>query len=64
MFRRIGFDLRAIQRDVAELTSPAVLLQNLEEQLAERLQMALAEVADRSEVSGSSATIITKSFRS
>src|SRR6202030_1688898 len=52
MFRRIGFDLRAIQCDVAELDQPCCLaqLQNLEEQLAERLQMALAEVADRSEV--------------
>ena len=52
MFRRIGFDLRAIQCDVAEFDQPCCLaqLQNLEEQLAERLQMALAEVADRSEV--------------
>ena len=52
MFRRIRFDLRAIQCDVAEFDQPCRLaqLQNLEEQLAERLQMALAEVADRSEV--------------
>ena len=52
MFRRIGFDLRAIQCDVAEFDQPCCLaqLQNPEEQLAERLQMALAEVADRSEV--------------
>src|SRR4029077_7055085 len=46
------FDLRAIQCDVTEFDQPCCLtqLQNLQEQLAERLQMALTEVADRSEV--------------
>ena len=44
MFRRIRFDLRAIQCDVAEFDQPCCLaqLQNLEEQLAERLQMAMS----------------------
>src|SRR6202040_4165668 len=52
MFRRVRFDLRAIQCDVTEFDQPCCLtqLQNLQEQLAERLQMALTEVADRSEV--------------
>jgi hypothetical protein len=52
MFRRVRFYLRAIQCDVAESDQPCCLtqLQNLQKQLAERLQMALTEVADRSEV--------------
>ncbi len=52
MFRRVRFDLRAIQRDVAEFDQPCRLaqLQNLQEQGAEGLQMPLAEVADGSEV--------------
>ena len=52
MFRRVGFDLRAIQRHVAEFDQPCRLaqLQDLHEQRTERLQMPLAEVADGSEV--------------
>src|SRR5262249_9376115 len=52
MFRRVRFYLRAIQCDVAESDQPCCLtqLQNLQKQLAERLQVALTEVADRSEV--------------
>src|SRR6202048_1174099 len=52
MFRRVRFDLRAIKRDMAEFDQPCRLaqLQNLHEQRAERLQMPLAEVADRAKV--------------
>ena len=52
MFRCVRFDLRAIQRDMAEFDQPCRLaqLQNLQEQRAERLQVPLAEVADRPEV--------------
>ena len=52
MFRRVCFDLRAIKRHVAEFDQPCRLaqLQNLQEQRAERLQMPLAEVADRSKI--------------
>src|ERR1700680_4453070 len=52
MFRRVRFDLRAIKRDMAEFDQPCRLaqLQNLHEQRAERLQMPLAEVADRAKI--------------
>ena len=52
MFRRVRFDLRAIKRDMAEFDQPCRLaqLQNLQEQRAERLQMPLAEVADRAKI--------------
>ena len=52
MFRCVRFDLRAIQCDMAEFDQPCRLaqLQNLQEQRAERLQMPLAEVADRAKI--------------
>ena len=52
MFRRVGFDLRAIKRDMAEFDQPCCLaqLQNLQEQCAERLQVPLAEVADGAKI--------------
>ena len=52
MFRRVRLDLRAIKRDMAEFDQPCRLaqLQNLQEQRAERLQMPLAEVADRAKI--------------
>src|SRR5258707_424813 len=51
VFRRVRFDLRAIQRDVAEFDQPCRLaqLQNLQEQRTECLQMPLAEVANCSD---------------
>lgn len=52
VFRRIRLDLLAIQRDMAEFDQSCRLtqLQNLHEQRHERLQMPLAEVADRREM--------------
>src|SRR6202043_4267492 len=52
LFRRIRFDLRAIQGDMAEFDQSCRLaqLQNLQEQRAERLQMPLAEVVDGAEI--------------
>src|SRR6478735_7847748 len=52
MFRRVRPDLRTIKRDMAEFDQPCRLaqLQNLQEQRAERLQMPLAEVADRAKI--------------
>src|SRR5258705_7712839 len=52
MFRRVCLDLRAIQGHVAEFDQPCRLaqLQNLQEQRTKRLQMPLAEVADRSKI--------------
>jgi len=52
VFRGVRLDLRAIQRDMAEFDQSCrrAQLQNLQEQRAERLQMPLAEVADRPEV--------------
>src|ERR1700716_4215924 len=52
MFRRVRFDLRAIKRDMTEFDQPCRLaqLQNPHEQPAERLQMPLAEVADRAKI--------------
>jgi hypothetical protein len=52
MFRRVRLDLGAIKRDMAEFDQPCRLaqLQNLQEQCAERLQMPLAEVADRAKI--------------
>src|SRR5674476_560897 len=52
VFRGVGFDLRAIERDMAEFDQPRRLaqLQNLQEQGTERLQMPLAEVADRTKI--------------
>jgi hypothetical protein len=43
MFRRVGFDLRAIQRDMAGRFQPCRLaqIQNVQEQRAERLRMPL-----------------------
>src|SRR5258705_1698362 len=52
LYRRLRLDLRAIKRDMAEFDQPCRLaqLQNLQEQRAERLQMPLAEVADRAKI--------------
>jgi len=51
---------------MAEFDQPCRLaqLQNLQEQRAERLQMPLAEVADRAKIRRIERHIITKSFRS
>ena len=48
----VRLDLRAVERDMAELDQPRLLakLENLREQAGERLQMALAEVGDGAKI--------------